>query len=65
MMAHVADAVKQGSFPIITRSVDTDVLMLAIFCAKQLSDLNELWLRLDQFIAFRRITTTGKLIGEK
>ncbi|XP_063543982.1 uncharacterized protein LOC134754187 isoform X2 [Cydia strobilella] len=46
MMVHVADAVAQGHTKIMLRTVDTDVVVLAVACISQLPELQELWVHI-------------------
>lgn len=46
MMVHVADAVAQGYTKIMLRTVDTDVVALAVTCIPKLPQLEELWVHI-------------------
>lgn len=46
MMLHLADAVLKGHSKIMLRTVDTDVVVLAISCVPQLEGLKELWVHI-------------------
>lgn len=43
LMLHTQDAVQQGCTKVMVRSVDTDVLVLAISVVHRIEDLDELW----------------------
>lgn len=43
IMVHIGDAVAQGHTKVMVRTVDTDVVVLAISCVSQLPQLEELW----------------------
>lgn len=43
MMVHLADAVAQGHTKVMLRTVDTDVVVLAVTCIPNLPQLDELW----------------------
>ena len=62
MLLHVEDAVKQGYTKVSVRTVDTDVVVLAVMAAQRL-DIDELWVafatgRSFRFIAAHEIAET-------
>lgn len=46
IMVHIGDAAAQGHTKIMVRTVDTDVVVLAISCVSQLPQLEELWVHI-------------------
>jgi hypothetical protein len=55
MLLHAADAAKQGSKKILLRTVDTDVVVIAIASMQQLVDVDELWIAIGVGRYFRYI----------
>ena len=56
MMVHAADAVKSGHRRILIRTVDTDVVVLAVWMAQELHEaVDELWLAIGTGKSFRYI----------
>lgn len=53
MMLHVKDTVAEGHECVMIRTVDTDVVVIAISCFKKIEQIKELW------IAFG----VGKILG--
>ena len=55
-MVHAADAVKSGHRRILIRTVDTDVVVLAVWMAQELHEaIDELWLAIGTGKSFRYI----------
>lgn len=46
IMLHISDAVAEGLIKVLVRTVDTDVLILAINCVQKIKGLEELWVQL-------------------
>ncbi|KAK3920030.1 Chromosome-associated kinesin KIF4 [Frankliniella fusca] len=46
IMLHVQDAVQQGRERIMIRTVDTDVVVVAVSCVQKLTSLKELWIHI-------------------
>ncbi|XP_048003917.1 uncharacterized protein LOC125240114 [Leguminivora glycinivorella] len=59
MMVHVADAVAQGYRKIMIRTVDTDVVALAVTCVPKLPQLEELWVHVDNSKNHKYISCHG------
>lgn len=62
MMVHVSDAVAQGLRKIMLRTVDTDVVVLAIAQVHKLPQLEELWVHIGtgthhQYLCCHEIAT--------
>ena len=58
MMVHAADAVKSGHRRILIRTVDTDVVVLAVWMAQELHEaVDELWLAIGTGKSFCYITS--------
>ncbi|KAE8742548.1 hypothetical protein FOCC_FOCC011900 [Frankliniella occidentalis] len=60
IMIHVKDALVQGHHRIMIRTVDTDVVVLAVSCVQQLPGIQELWVHIgtgsnQRFIAAHTI----------
>ena len=54
MMLHLADAVKQGYTTVAIRTVDTDVVVLAVAAVQQLhNNITELWIKFGTGKNFR------------
>ncbi|KAK3923417.1 Envelopment polyprotein [Frankliniella fusca] len=63
IMVHVQDAVKRGLQRIMIRTVDTDVLVVAVSCVPLLSGIKELWLHIgtgnnQKFIAVHNVSAS-------
>jgi len=64
IMIHLEDAVKQGNTKVTIRTVDTDVVVLAVTSAQRL-DIPELWVAFGTGKNFRLLTahTIAKVLG--
>lgn len=63
IMVHVADAVLDGHSKIMIRTVDSDVVVLAVSCLNILDTLEELWVHVGtgknhQFVSCDAITAS-------
>lgn len=67
MIVHMADAVNQDCTRVMIRTVDTDVVVLAVASVQQLPELEELWIHIGtgkhhQFLPCHEIANT---LGKK
>jgi len=67
MLLHVAHAANSGHAKVMIRTVDTDVVVIAIGCFHRLSNISELWLAFGTGKNFRYISIHGivKALGEE
>ena len=65
MILHVADAIHEGYMKILLRTVDTDVVVLAVAAAAKLSTISdlELWVAFGTGKRFRYIHEIAACLG--